>query len=166
MRQRSNFFQKKPGSQLRCNMILKSFVFLIVLFQFVIMGGATDKPCLEYEPKTVTLEGYIKIITYPGPPNYESIKNGDRPEKCAILFLKEPICVKADPKSNEYNEDEINQVRIQLVPSESVPGFSPYATHKKRKYYRLKGTLFHWITGHHRTPVLMTVNEITEIAGS
>ncbi len=36
--------------------------------------------CLSYEPNIVTLSGTLVRKTFPGPPNYESVKKGDKPE--------------------------------------------------------------------------------------
>jgi hypothetical protein len=49
--------------------------------------------CLDYEPRTVRLTGVMKTVMYPGLPNYESVRSGDKPEAGWYLFLDQPICV-------------------------------------------------------------------------
>jgi len=133
---------------------------MTLLFVTVFAYGNSNE-CLKYEPTVVQLLGTIEIITYPGPPNYEDIKAGDIPEACAFLVLESPICVADDSKSDINTEREVNQSRVQLVPSDSVRNFKTYADGKR---YRLAGTLFHAFTGHHRAAILMVVKTI-EVVG-
>jgi hypothetical protein len=67
--------------------------------------------CLEYDPRPVSLAGTIVRKTYPGRPNYESLKKGDEPETIWIIQLFEAICVSA----NDENEAESSQRQVQLV---------------------------------------------------
>lgn len=48
---------------------------------------------LLYEPSVITIEGKVSEATYPGPPNYESIENGDARETSLILALDKPVHV-------------------------------------------------------------------------
>ena len=43
------------------------------------LGGSQPQDCLSYQPAAVTLKGVIARETFAGPPNYESIKDGDVP---------------------------------------------------------------------------------------
>ena len=36
--------------------------------------------CLKYEPVTVSISGVVRRQEFPGPPNYEDVNAGDRPE--------------------------------------------------------------------------------------
>ena len=40
-----------------------------------------------YEPEEVELRGILYEEVYPGPPEYTSVKMGDRPEKAVFLTL-------------------------------------------------------------------------------
>ena len=40
----------------------------------------TTEECLNYEPQKVQLEGILYQKSFPGPPNYEDIKKGDKEE--------------------------------------------------------------------------------------
>lgn len=74
--------------------------------------GAYDQGrCLKYE--TVSLTGTLVRQTYAGPPDYESVTKGDRPQVIWVLQLDRTVCVvDPDPRyPREYYEME-----IQLVP--------------------------------------------------
>ena len=118
---------------------------------------AAQGDCLSYEPAEVRLTGTISRKTFPGPPNYKSIRKGDKPETYWVLHLAKPICTTADAD----NDAESGVMDLQLI----LTG-KQYALYKKfvRRKMRvtIKGNLSHAITGHHHTPVLMQVVNITE----
>lgn len=110
-----------------------------------------------YEPEEVALCGMLYEEIYPGPPEYMSVKMGDRPEKAVFLTLKEPINVEVN-KNNEVEEDNINEpeknVReLQVVFSKTMPSVD-----QMKKEIVLKGILYHAVTAHHHRRVLMMVN--------
>jgi hypothetical protein len=110
-----------------------------------------------YEPEEVELRGILYEEVYPGPPEYTSVKMGDRPEKTVFLTLKEPINVEL--KKNAELEEDITNIpekgvrELQVVFSDSKPS----ADQIKQKV-SLKGTLYHACTAHHHRRVLMMVN--------
>src|SRR5690242_5188894 len=55
--------------------------------------------CLPYEPLIVELRGVLIQRTFPGPPNYESIRKGDRAETSWLLDRPDSICVQEDKAS-------------------------------------------------------------------
>ena len=114
------------------------------------------EPCLRYEPIVVRLSGTVSLRTFPGPPNYESISGGDRPEKQALLELTLPICVLGDSTSDLNQEGETDQREVTLVPGKGMN-----LTQYDRVSVSVAGELFHAQTGHHRTPLLLTVESIT-----
>ncbi len=75
---------------------------------------AAEETCLKYEPTTIELTGTIKPVTFPGPPNYQSVREGDKPERYWVLYLLKPICVDGDPNNN-INEAEKNIKSLQLI---------------------------------------------------
>jgi hypothetical protein len=61
--------------------------------------------CLDLRDprREVALEGRLTLETFPGPPNYESVRRGDAPERHYILALRRDICIEdggdfADPE--------------------------------------------------------------------
>ena len=129
---------------------------LLILLVLLLGGGFSvndqaTQDCLSYEPATVTLKGKITRTTFAGPPNYESIKKGDEPETYWILHLTSTVCVSGD-------EPEKNVSDIQLVFIDD----KQYARYKDLlgKQVVANGKLFHAISGHHHTNVLLKVEEI------
>ena len=113
---------------------------------------------LSYEPAVVKLTGVIISKTYPGPPNYESIKDGDEPETYWLLALSHPICVNEKPSA--FYEAAKNVRRVQLVFSSE----KTYTTYRRLlgKRAMATGTLYGAHTGHHKTPVLLTVSTLSK----
>ncbi|MBI5492902.1 MAG: DUF4431 domain-containing protein [Deltaproteobacteria bacterium] len=136
--------------------IISCIVFLLILFIFV-ASDANSEECFSYEPTKVTLTGTIIVKTFPGPPEFESIEKGDRPETYWILKIKRPVCVNGDPKDEVNLETEKNVQDMQLVLS--IGKYARYK-HLVTKQVVVDGTLFHAITGHHHTKVLLEVTSI------
>ena len=112
----------------------------------------TPQKCLSYEPDAVTLNGTIRQHTFPVPPNYESVANGDQAERVWVLHLAAPICVSA---SSDW-EEETGVSDVQLV---IANGYSQYRKLLGRRVV-VNGTMFRAHTGHHHTKVLLTVSSI------
>lgn len=112
--------------------------------------------CLSYEPKVVKANGTVVKETFPGRPNYESIKNGDKPEVYWILKLVKPICV-TGTEGNDINTSETGITEMQLVLNDKQ-----YKKYKKMVGQKVvvTGTLFHSHTVHHKTNILITVKSM------
>ncbi len=104
-----------------------------------------------YEPHTTELAGTIVQKTYPGPPNYSDIANGDMPESPLFLTITEPVNV-ALPESEEdlFNQPEHGVREIQIVFLEQDPPQELWS-----QGIRVIGKLFSAHTAHHRRRVLM-----------
>ncbi|SRR5579872_805547 len=131
----------------------------LVLTNSVVGQARPQSKCLSYEPAVVTLSGTLVRKTFPGPPNYESVKKGDKPETSWFLDLPESVCVnedKADPDRNP-KQSAVREIQLVLQPQQ-------YAQHKSLVGTRVSatGTLFGEHTGHHHTPVLLTVRTLDE----
>lgn len=113
---------------------------------------AAQAGCLHYEPTKVVIRGTLIRQTYPGPPNFESVANGDAPETGYYLKLAKALCTEARP--DEEASSYTNQRLIQLALSPEQ-----YAQMKPRlgQTVHVRGTLFESMTGHHHTSVLMNV---------
>ncbi len=130
-------------------------LFALTLFLFALTAQASaQKNCLSYDKDAVSLTGSISKKTFPGPPNYESIRKGDKPETYWILHLAKPICTTASGD----NDAEKNVTDLQLILTEKQ--FAHYRRFLGRRA-RVTGRLSHAITGHHHTPVLIEVTGIT-----
>jgi hypothetical protein len=135
---------------------IRLFIVLLLLFIPSAYARAQEGNCFAYEPTLVKLPGTIIRKTFPGPPNYESIRKGDKPETYFILHLSKPICTTASGD----NDAESGVRDIQLILTQKQ-----YASYKKlvgnKIPVTLPGKLSHAITGHHHTPVIMEVVDIS-----
>jgi hypothetical protein len=124
------------------------------------MGQSTSlSPCLSYEPAVVTLSGTLVRKTFPGPPNYKSVKKGDKPETSWFLDLPESVCVNEDKTEPDLNPKQsgIHEIQLVLQPEQ-------YQRHKGMvgRQVLATGTLFGEHTGHYHSPVLLTVRTLDE----
>jgi hypothetical protein len=140
--------------------VIRNINGLIILLFIALAGSAIAAECLKYEPSNATLCGTIIETTYPGPPNYESVKDGDRPEIYWVLHLDVPICTRGEA-DNELNASEENIKEVQLVLKEKQYNLYKDLVGTKVCVF---GSLFHAISGHHHTIVLLTVKEIKKAA--
>ena len=112
-----------------------------------------------YEPSVVDLKGIIRTQIFPGPPGYESVKNGDIPEKAIFLDLNAPIDV--IPAKNETHElsvpeKSVNTVQVAIMNNED------WQKVKDGKQFCIQGTFFHEHTAHHHAKILISVAKIKE----
>jgi hypothetical protein len=113
----------------------------------------TAQKCLAYGP-TVSLTGTVHSRVFPGPPNYESIKKGDRKETVWLLTLAESICTTGDdPSGIDVPETGVREVQLVITNNTHWQ----MARRLAGKRAMIEGTLFHAHTGHHRTKVLIEV---------
>ena len=133
-------------------------VFTLLMLLLVASVYASAQNCFAYDAEGVQLTGTISKKTFPGPPNYESIRRGDQPETYWILHLARPVCTTADADSDA----ESGVTDLQLILTQKQ-----YALYKKfvaRKVsVTITGKLMHAHTGHHHTPVLMEVTGISSV---
>ena len=137
----------------------KSLARLSVLV-FLLAAGfstASGQNCFEYGP-SVSLTGTLSSRVFAGPPNYESIKRGDRKETAIILSLASPVCTTSATASNSFDVAETNVREVQLVISK--PEHWKTLKRLRGKPVVVTGTLFHAHTGHHRTEILIDVTDL------
>ena len=135
------------------------FIRLLLLLVFFISPNLIAQNKLVYfEPEHVELSGVIKNMQFAGPPNYESIKDGDKDETGPYLILNNPIDVQLAPKSRgDTDMPEKNVKLLQLA----VPHKKDWKKIKEGNYAHITGTLFHAFTGHHHARVLLMIEKIT-----
>jgi len=129
-----------------------------MLCLFIPTAYALAQGCLSYDVAGAQLTGTISKKTFPGPPNYESVRRGDKPETYWILHLARPICTTAG--RDDDAESNVTGIQLILTPKQ-------YALYRKfvggRARVKVTGKLSHAITGHHHTQVLL---EVTGMSGS
>jgi Domain of unknown function (DUF4431) len=125
---------------------------VMALSAFVATHAAT--PCLQFEPAVTSIVGTLTRKTFPGPPNYESIKDGDRPETYWYVIPATALCVAGTPGDAVNGKDlaDITIVQLTLLHDE-------YTTHARLlgKNVNVTGTVSAAITGHHHAPVVLEV---------
>ena len=115
--------------------------------------------CRSYEPAVVTLHGSLIRKTFPGPPNYSDIHKGDRAETYFLLNLDSPICLNTDKSDPDLRPSQKNVRTVQLVLEEGTYELVKPLLGKK---VVASGSLFTAHTGHHHTPVLLTVTNLEQ----
>lgn len=138
-------------------------ILLLLIWNFDLAAKPKNKVHF-YQPERVTLTGKLFLKTFPGPPNYESVKKGDAAEKGWYLKLDKKIDVIINEKKrvpeNDNDEKEKGVDVIQLaLPYE---GYHEYQKKKKFKVgarVTLSGNLFRRFTGHHHARVLLSVDD-------
>jgi hypothetical protein len=110
-------------------------------------------PCLAYED-TVQLTGTLTRITYPGPPNYERVADGDEAETGFYLTLQSVICARAAiPNPNDASIQAQDSVRrVQLVLDSA--GYARLGPSIGRTV-TVRGTIFGAHTSHHHARILL-----------
>jgi hypothetical protein len=101
----------------------------------------------------VALTGRLERRAYPGPPHFESTKEGDKPEVHFYLKLERRICT-AEGAAPNHPVADADVVQLILDPS----GYARLRP-KIGKKVTLQGTLSSSITGHHHAPLLLTVRQ-------
>ena len=140
-------------------------ILFITLLSFDLAAKSNNK-IYFYQPEKVTLTGKLFLKTFPGPPNYESIKRGDRPERAWYLKLDKKIDVLLNKNipAMGNDEDERNIELLQLAISYQKKEFKGF----EKKFpvgsrVKMSGTLFRMFTGHHHTRVLLDLEKLVRI---
>ena len=111
------------------------------------VSSAANAKCLPGQPATVRLTGVLERVTFPGPPNYESVQSGDAPETYYVLQLPTQVCV----IDSDQSVISANRLQLLLEP-EQYDVFRP----QLGKRITLPGELWPAETGHHHTPLIFT----------
>lgn len=122
-------------------------IFLFIAIAFAHSTSFSAEFCLK-ENASIQWQGKIHRTTFPGPPNYENIKKGDKPETYWILEIPTPVCI----------ENEKSLSKFQLIIDPIIYKNKNLLLKEKVK---VEGSLTPQITGHHHTPFLIDVKSIT-----
>jgi len=139
---------------------------MFLLASFVIHIAAVGPPsarpdfadsCYHYRPASVSLTGRLIQRTLPGPPNYQSIARGDRPQVVDLLILETPICTIPDYKDSPNTDAFQGQDTVQVRRAESTWRDAGRLTGRR---VVVTGTLAEWALGPDRTPVVIDPTEV------
>ena len=134
--------------------ITKIICFCVGLIFMMVSYGQNSS--VYYEPAVISVEGVLETHTFPGPPNYNDIAEGDWAEKCFYLRLDEVIGeVISEPKvTYDYeSEKDISVMQLSMMTNRS-------RFFRDGDHVRLTGSLYQGHNGHHHTRVLMLVDKI------
>lgn len=126
---------------------------LFALSMFAAVPSSQAAACLPYQPTAVFLRGELVRKTFPGPPNFESVADGDEAETGFYLRLAQPVCT-LEGKEDFDNAKKDGVRLVQLVLDQK--GYDHWRP-KLGKTVTVKGTLFSGFTGHHHADLLLTV---------
>jgi len=104
----------------------------------------------------IRLTGTIVRKTYPGPPEYESVRKGDAPERYWLLVLSNPVCTNEDRPN--FDPAYKNVRRLQLI-FDSERAYKKYRSLLGKEAVAT-GTLFAGNNIHHKTRVLLIVSTL------
>ena len=122
----------------------RTFALVLMLATMATNAAAA---CLPPDPAIVDLSGVLERVTFAGPPNYESIKMGDKAETYFVLRLPKPVCVSVPGQA------PVSTSRLQLfLALPQYDQFRPKLGHK----ITVAGRLWPAETGHHHTPLMLT----------
>lgn len=118
-----------------------------------------ENPQEVLDGQFATLYGRVKEELFPGPPNYESINNGDRPQFYWILYINKPVGIVTRSFENEELKDLGCSCSFQLV---VPPKFYDDKNDVLGKVVKVTGKIFVGHSGHHKTKALLDT-ELVEI---
>lgn len=118
---------------------------------------------LDYAPSMVTLEGIIERGRFYGPPGYGENPRKDRIEVVYFVKLAKPINVRGNPMSDINSETERDLKKVQL--SKVLEIWQTLKGMVGRRVV-IKGHLFHALTGHDHTRVVIDVSDISMLEPS
>ncbi|MEE2988263.1 MAG: DUF4431 domain-containing protein [Verrucomicrobiota bacterium] len=117
---------------------LIKIVTLSTILPFIALTSAV---WAQFKETPLIVSGVVSLEIFPGPPNYESIKNGDAREQAWIL---------TSAKGERFH---------LVILDDKVEKFATLRRCLGKKVH-VKGLAWEALTGHHRTPFLITVNSI------
>jgi hypothetical protein len=105
------------------------------------------------EDSVQTLAGMLVEITFPGPPNFESVAGGDSPETVMTLALPQPLCWSFE--NHVFHAQVIQLIGNAAKSAKSLAGREVKAT----------GMLREAMTGHDHTAIVLELQKV-QLAGS
>ncbi len=117
--------------------------------------------CYHYQPAPVSLTGRLVQRTLPGPPNYQSVARGDRPQLVDFLILDAPICTVADYKDSPNTDAFQGQDTIQVRRAAAT---WPAVRRLTGSRVVVTGTLSEWALGPDRTPVVIDPTDVRPLS--
>jgi hypothetical protein len=109
---------------------------------------AFAKSCLAWDAE-VTLRGFEIAGVFPGPPEYESVGEGDAALSARLLYLDDPVCIAGETEFSDVDRLETELVQLAC----------PALPERAGERVEITGTLFAAHTGYHVTPALLACGD-------
>ena len=136
-------------------------VLISILLSPALCKTTVQEKVFHFDPTTVELFGTVEIQTFPGPPGYESIENGDEIERGWYLRLKTPVTVEANKPTTDLGCKTEKHVQVvHMAIDWQRISERKLATSKT---VRVTGRLFNRQNGHHHSRILIDVTEVNEV---
>ena len=120
--------------------------------------GALQPPCVDVSKADtrLSLRGTLRQQLFAGPPNFESIANGDEERRTFILELPASICLNdggafADPS------ERVVTVHVGIA----APEVGPLLTALVGHVIEVEGEAFPSQTGHHNAPLVLLADRVS-----
>jgi hypothetical protein len=120
-----------------------------------VTGKRSGSTCLDLRDDKVSATGILRVQAFPGPPNYESIKAGDREEDAFMLELPELDCVDEDPGAAVGESELFIDVHVSSYDDAILKKLTSLVGQK----VRVTGTAFTAETAHHRAPIVLMATQ-------
>lgn len=116
------------------------------------------------EDGEINVVGTVARATFAGPPNYESIADGDKPETYWILTTSQSIVIcPAGAEKSGGTATRAGQQRLQLIlDDKQYELYGPLLNQR----VSVKGKVWSAQTGHHHTGALVTVEDMRAAAAA
>lgn len=133
---------------------------ILLALTFAALGTPSAPGCIDGRNGNapVSFEGRLDRRIFAGPPNYDSLRRGDRPEPAYILTLDRRICIDDGGQFAELN-NRFN--RIQLFSGNGRLNARLRAGVGHR--VRITGDGFAAQTGHHHASLVVDLRSLTVV---
>lgn len=121
--------------------------------QYQMLSANDAKACMD-AGDTTTLRGLLIRMTYPGPPNYESIEDGDTPETYFVLRPDSPIACATD--APQFASHKLMQLVLKSGDYKRYQDLVGGSV-------EVSGILLYSETGHHHTPLMIETQSIVPV---
>jgi hypothetical protein len=142
--------------------MLHRLAFVVMVSAMIGVGSLANAACIDVRQKEpLAFKGTLNYRIFPGPPNYEDVKKGDKPEPAYIIKLDTPICAIGDEFLD--SKETIDQIQL-LMDDSSQSGRTLWQSLRQMEGKRIAvsgKSGFGAQTGHHHAPLLMTLVGIT-----
>ncbi|MEA3031526.1 MAG: hypothetical protein QOJ53_592 [Sphingomonadales bacterium] len=123
----------------------------------VATGLLTARGCIDLRGpgSEVSLRGRLTLETFPGPPNYESVRRGDAAEHAYILEMERDICI---DDGGEFADPEERFRHVQLYSARRPQ--RQLLSAARGQWVRVRGAGFGAHTGHHHASLVVDVRAL------